>query len=161
MLDILQLLDEHNVVFRSLREGWDTRTPVGKFGLQLMGAAAELERGLIAERTKDGRARRRAEGKWIGGPIPYGYRRDSEGRFTSEETEAAVVRRIYDITDTERVGVRELQKRLVGTPAPGGHGSIWAISTLERMLASPIYAGRHPFLKDVPAIIDPAQFDRV
>jgi DNA invertase Pin-like site-specific DNA recombinase len=50
------------------REGMDGTTPHGRAMLQMAAVFAELERGMIRERTMAGIARARAEGKHIGRP---------------------------------------------------------------------------------------------
>lgn len=50
----------------------DTRSPSGRFMLTVMAGVAELERGMIEERTSEGRRKRRLQGKRIGS-IPFGY----------------------------------------------------------------------------------------
>lgn len=44
LLNIIQILEANNVKFNSISEGFDLTNPMGKFGMQLMGAVAELER---------------------------------------------------------------------------------------------------------------------
>lgn len=56
------------VAFVSLRESFDTTTPVGRLMLGLIGSIAEFERELITERVRDGMARARNEGKHVGRP---------------------------------------------------------------------------------------------
>jgi DNA invertase Pin-like site-specific DNA recombinase len=46
----------------------DTKSPAGKLLFTVLGAVAELELELIRERTKDGLARARAQGKKLGRP---------------------------------------------------------------------------------------------
>ena len=46
----------------------DTKSPAGKLLFTVLGAVAELELDLIRERTKDGLARAKAEGKRLGRP---------------------------------------------------------------------------------------------
>ena len=46
----------------------DTTTSTGKLQLAILAAVAEFERDLIVERTKEGMARAKAEGKRIGRP---------------------------------------------------------------------------------------------
>lgn len=50
----------------------DTRSPSGRFMLTVMAAVAEMERGMIQERTAEGRRKRRLQGKRIGS-VPFGY----------------------------------------------------------------------------------------
>ncbi|MGY1719291.1 recombinase family protein [Blastococcus sp. SYSU DS0552] len=48
--------------------GLDLTTPMGKFTANVLCAAAELERDMISQRTRDGLAAARAKGVRIGGP---------------------------------------------------------------------------------------------
>jgi DNA invertase Pin-like site-specific DNA recombinase len=67
----LELLDEFqriNVQFISLRENIDTGGPMGRALLVIIGAIAELERGLIVERVKAGMRRAKLDGRTIGRP---------------------------------------------------------------------------------------------
>jgi DNA invertase Pin-like site-specific DNA recombinase len=57
--DLISMLDDlkgRGVAFRSLTESIDTSTPTGRAMWQMIGILAELERSLISERTKAGRA---------------------------------------------------------------------------------------------------------
>ena len=56
------------IEFVSLTEGVDTSTPAGKMVFTVLGAVAELERSLIAERVKAGLRNARAKGKKLGRP---------------------------------------------------------------------------------------------
>jgi DNA invertase Pin-like site-specific DNA recombinase len=67
--DLIAMLDElkhRGVKFRSLTEAIDTDTPTGRAMWQMIGVLAELERSLIAERTKAGVAVARARGVKFG-----------------------------------------------------------------------------------------------
>lgn len=54
LLAVIEQLEDAGAHFRSLRDPIDTTTPQGMFSLQVLGAVAQLERALIAERTKAG-----------------------------------------------------------------------------------------------------------
>jgi DNA invertase Pin-like site-specific DNA recombinase len=54
--------------FVSLSEQVDTTTPTGKLVFTVLGAVAELERSLIAERVRAGIRNAQAKGKRIGRP---------------------------------------------------------------------------------------------
>ena len=56
------------IEFVSFSEQIDTSTPTGKMIFTVLGAVAELERGLIVERVKAGLRNARAKGKQIGRP---------------------------------------------------------------------------------------------
>jgi len=54
LLQVIEDIEERGVHFRSIRDPINTSTPQGMFSLQVLGAVAQLERALIAERTKAG-----------------------------------------------------------------------------------------------------------
>lgn len=67
--DLIALLDDlkaQDIAFRSLTEDIDTETPTGRAMWQMVGVLAELERSLIRERTKAGRAAAIARGVRMG-----------------------------------------------------------------------------------------------
>jgi DNA invertase Pin-like site-specific DNA recombinase len=69
---LLRALDTFNslaIAFVSLSEQIDTTTPTGKMIFTVLGAVAELERSLIAERVRAGLRNARAKGKRLGRPI--------------------------------------------------------------------------------------------
>ena len=71
LADLVSTLDDlgtRGVHFRSLTEGIDTSTALGRMFYQLAGAFAEYERTLISERTRAGLDAARAAGRRIGRP---------------------------------------------------------------------------------------------
>lgn len=56
------------IEFVSLLESLDTATPAGRMVFTVLGAVAELERSLIAERVRAGLRNARAKGKRLGRP---------------------------------------------------------------------------------------------
>jgi DNA invertase Pin-like site-specific DNA recombinase len=68
LLAVIEQLEAAGGHFRSLRDPIDTATPQGMFSLQVLGAVAQLERALIAERTKSGLNAARARGRVGGNP---------------------------------------------------------------------------------------------
>ena len=69
LIELVLKLDRRGVAVRSLTEPIDTTSAMGRFQLQLLGALAELERGLIQERTRAGLEAARARGR-TGGRTP-------------------------------------------------------------------------------------------
>ena len=67
---LLRALDfrAQGIEFVSLSEQVDTSTPTGKMIFTVLGAVAELERSLIAERVRAGLRNARAKGKRLGRP---------------------------------------------------------------------------------------------
>lgn len=69
LLSMTEALREWGVGLVSLRDAHiDTTTPSGRFVLQILGAVAELEKGLIQERVIAGVRRAQAAGKHCGRP---------------------------------------------------------------------------------------------
>src|SRR4051794_13731491 len=68
LLAVIEQLEGSGAHFRSLRDPIDTTTPQGMFSLQVLGAVAQLERALIAERTKAGLSAARTRGRVGGNP---------------------------------------------------------------------------------------------
>ena len=77
---LLRALDEFQALridFVSLTEALDTSTPSGRMTFTVLGAVAELERSLIAERVRAGLRNARARGVRLGRPkARWGYRCD-------------------------------------------------------------------------------------
>ncbi|NQV10010.1 MAG: recombinase family protein [Cyanobacteria bacterium] len=70
LLEITADLEERGVHLHVLEQGIDTSTPTGRLMLQLLGAIAEFERDLGAERLAESIRHRRATGGDLGGRRP-------------------------------------------------------------------------------------------
>ena len=68
LLRALETFRALGIEFVSLNEQVDTSTPMGKMVFTVLGAVAELERGLIVERVRAGLRNARAKGKRLGRP---------------------------------------------------------------------------------------------
>jgi DNA invertase Pin-like site-specific DNA recombinase len=71
LLRALETFNAFGIQFVSLSEQVDTGTPTGKMVFTVLGAVAELERNLIAERVRAGLRHARAKGKRLGRPRKY------------------------------------------------------------------------------------------
>ncbi|MBB95558.1 MAG: resolvase [Rhodobacteraceae bacterium] len=69
ILETLKQLQERGIAFVSLTDRIDTTGPMGKAMVHLLAVFAELERDLIAERTKAGIRRARERGEQGGRPV--------------------------------------------------------------------------------------------
>ena len=115
--------------------------------------SAEIEREKIRERSVRGKKTRIQSGKIHGfGADLFGYHRDKDaGTRTIVETEAAIVRRVFDAVAVEGMSVRALARTLnaEGIPAPSegrrtykdGRTCQWNTSSIYRMLREPAYKG--------------------
>lgn len=68
LVNSLAELEARGVAFVSLRDNLDLSSPAGRLMFQVIGAMAEFERALIAERVRAGMRNARAKGRSIGRP---------------------------------------------------------------------------------------------
>ncbi|WP_319801938.1 recombinase family protein [Azospirillum canadense] len=68
LLEVIDGLEQRGIAFKSLGDPIDTTSPQGRFALQVLGAAAELERALIRERPIAGLKAAVARGRTPGNP---------------------------------------------------------------------------------------------
>lgn len=68
LLHFVQSLEKQGIGFKSLQDSIDTTTPAGRVMLAMLGAFAQFERDLIAERTRAGVARAMSRGVKFGQP---------------------------------------------------------------------------------------------
>ena len=66
LLELVETLADKHVKFISKKESIDTTTPSGKFMLTVFAAVAELERGYILDRQREGIAIAKMQGKYRG-----------------------------------------------------------------------------------------------
>src|SRR5579884_3035979 len=155
LLDLMRLFERHGVKFISLRDNIDTSGPVGRFMLHILGAIAELERAITAERVAEDMKLRARRGKWNGGLSPYG-RRVEDGQLRIVPEEATVLHRMRKMlleartwrgvaVALNRAGLRtrgwepvEREGRIVRK----GHApDEWTPVSVKRVLLQPINAG--------------------
>src|SRR3974390_2120297 len=132
----------------------NAQTPEERLLLQFQGMIAEYERALIAERTRRGkRYRAKAGSVSVLSVAPYGYRyvkktEHSQGYFVVQESEAQLVRQIFELYTQQRWSLgaigRYLDEQHIGTR--WGKGP-WQQTTLLGMLRNPAYQGQAAYGK--------------
>ncbi|WP_245954734.1 recombinase family protein [Paenibacillus flagellatus] len=138
LLKIIQILEENNVKFNSISEGFDLTNPMGKFGMQLMGAVAELERNQIVENVKMGMTQRANEGLWNGGSM-LGYTSINK-ELVIVESEAELVRYIFALY-IEGYGFKAIANRLNHEGYKTKKGVAFSINSIRQIITNPSYAG--------------------
>jgi len=66
LIDLINQLNQKDIHFKSITDNVDTSTPSGRFFFHVMASLAQMERELIAERTKTGLASAKLLGR-VGG----------------------------------------------------------------------------------------------
>ncbi len=106
----------------SLTEQIDTRSAAGKMFFRLLAVLSEFERDVVAERTAAALAHIRAGGSKTGGPVPFGYRADEEGRLSEEPGEIKAIQLMKTLKNSGcslRAIARELTARGIRTRQGG------------------------------------------
>ncbi|MGL6105026.1 recombinase family protein [Romboutsia sp.] len=149
ILNIVDLLNRHNIAFRSLTESFETETATGKLQLNIMGAIGEFERETIAENVKMGLLARAKEGRWNGGVV-LGYdlvEISNEGKkrkntiLKINEVEANTVRRIFELY-SQGYGYKAVVNRINKEGHKTKRNSVFAVSTVKEILQNPVYIGK-------------------
>src|SRR2546422_3347999 len=116
---------------------------------QIRGAVAEFERAKITERYRRGKLSRACCGEIVSPDVPFGYvkipRRDGVPTHAEiQETEAVIVRRIFDTYVKEDMTVRQIAKQLTlnRIPTPTNAGQ-WSWSAVDRILHEEAYIGTY------------------
>ncbi|HVQ90144.1 MAG TPA: recombinase family protein [Mycobacteriales bacterium] len=134
---LLDELDTAGVVFRSATEPFDTSTPMGRLLLQMLAMFAQFERDTIIDRVVAGMERKAARGHWMGGRRPFGYRVDKPNhRLIIDKAEAAVVKLIFDLYVTKRLGTRAVAAVLNERGHRTTVGGAWSGHQVNRTLSN-------------------------
>src|SRR5215213_9410710 len=140
------------VIFAKEPERSDS--PEDKLLRQFQGMIAEYERAQIAERTRRGKLHRARGGSLaVMSGAPYGYRyvkrsEHMEGFWEIDETQAQVVREVFDRYANEGVSIGELARWLTDRGIATATGKTrWDRSSVWAMLRNPAYRGQAAFGK--------------
>ena len=95
ILNSLEFIQSYGVNLICIEEGIDSSQTSGKLLISVLSAVAEIERENILEQTMNGRREKARQGKWNGGPAPYGYSLKDD-TLVIDKDEAEIVRTIFD-----------------------------------------------------------------
>ena len=153
-----EFLDQHKVKLFSLKENFDTSTPMGELMLVQAISFAQFERQSIVSRIKEGAKARAERGLSNGGQRPLGYDPDPIKRchLVVNETEAPLVQHIFD-KSLELGTLTKLYDYLLGsgyqtkeyTTKEGRTrgGKRWSITSLHALLTNFAYIGKREINK--------------
>lgn len=145
-----ELLNEHNIEFVSVKEQFDTSTPIGRAMLNIAMVFAQLERETIAERIKDNMLSLARTGRWLGGKTPTGYiskQIEYSGDVNAKkmyilepvQEEIELIKLIFD-KFIEIKSLRGVESYLTIHDILSPSGSRYTAATLKDILVNPVYA---------------------
>jgi site-specific DNA recombinase len=122
-LNAVAELEKFGVRVRSMTEEFDSLTPTGRLMMTLLSGFAAHEREVFRERSTAGVNRLAEAGVWLGGVVPFGYRKVGErrsGQLVISESpipgtamsEADVVREIFRMSAVEKKSCRRIAEHL-------------------------------------------------
>lgn len=154
VLDFCSLKDElaeYNVDFISIREDFDTSTPMGSAMLLISSVFAQLERDTIAERIRDNMMELAKTGRWLGGHTPYGFQSDEVERISFDgkkrklfklkpiEIEKQVYHLICD-KFMELKSLTKLETYMIQNDIKTRNNIYFSRTALRSILTNPVYA---------------------
>ena len=118
----LDELQAYGVDFVSIREQFDTTSPMGRAMIYIASVFAQLERETIAERVRDNMIELAKNGQWLGGTPPLGYDRRRESFFSAATLHKVLKNPLYVKSSDAVLKYRENDGiNVFGTP-DGIHG---------------------------------------
>ena len=151
--DFTGLTDELNklgVSFVSIREQFDTSTPMGRAMMFIISVFSQLERETIAERIRDNMHELAKTGRWLGGNTPLGFKSEAVSKVTVDgkarksfklvpvAEEADIPQMIFDLyteTDSLTAVEAELLRRRIKTK----QGKDFTRFAIKAILQNPVY----------------------
>ena len=112
----------------------------GELRLTIMASLAQDESRRISERVKFGFKRAIEKGRVLGNNSIWGYEKD-HCKLKLNEEEAQIVKRIYEIYATGKIGIRKIGKELAEEGIYTRDGEEFAYSTIKNILTNPKYKG--------------------
>lgn len=146
----LEVLQSNNCSFVSIKEQFDTSSPMGRAMIYIASVFAQLERETIAERVKDNMIEIAKNGKWTGGKIPVGFNSEKieyvdENGFTRvapnlviNNKEMELVKFLYE-KYLELGSLHKLEVYIHENNIRSRNDILYEKSSLKTILQNPIY----------------------
>lgn len=144
--EIWRIFEQEKVNLLSATQNFDTSTPMGKAMLFIVMVFAEMERETIAERVKDNYYSRVKDGRWPGGPAPYGLSngrlKDKFGRNVPtlvENQDIIIMREIFERYAFTEISLGKLAEDLNKRGIPCMRSKTWGSVSLAKLMRNPVY----------------------
>lgn len=151
--DFANLINELAAVevgFISIKEQFDTNTPMGRAMMYIASVFSQLERETIAERIRDNLHELAKTGRWLGGNTPTGYKSVGEETFNIDgkkkkafhlslvEDEAQLVKLIFNLY-LENNSLTETESYLLSRNYKTKMGRDFTRFSIKSILTNPVY----------------------
>jgi site-specific DNA recombinase len=174
ILNAVHDLKKLGVRVRSMTEDFDASSAAGELMLTMLSGFAAHEHSVIRERSLAGVNRVAATGAWLGGIVPFGYRKvgsKATGRLVLADesipgvdlSEADVVRMIYRLAAVERKSCQFIAVRLNELQIPCAYqrdnrlitrgkrkqrtSGLWRAARIRNLIVNTTYKGLHEYGK--------------
>lgn len=147
----LEILEKNNCSFISIKEQFDTTTPMGRAMMYIASVFAQLERETIAERIRDNMIQLAKTGRWLGGTTPTGFAstevisEDDHGKSRKSfmlvpiQEEMNIVKLIFE-KYLEFKSLTQVETYLLQHHITTKNGTNFTRFTIRTMLSNPVYA---------------------
>lgn len=148
--EMFGVLQEHNVAFISVKESFDTSTPIGRTVMFILAAFAQLERENTSERVADNMQALGHSGYWTGGTLPLGMtseRRTAHGREHSylvvDPSTVWKVRLLGELMLNGRT-ITAIERYCRDYDIKSSHNCFLGSSQIYNVLSNPVYCQNSP-----------------
>lgn len=148
--NLIEELARLEIAFISIREQFDTGTPMGRAMMYIASVFSQLERETIAERIRDNMHELAKTGRWLGGMTPTGYTSESVKRVTVDgkthkacklrllPEEAELVALVFDLF-TETQSLTKTEAELLRQRRTTKNGKEFTRFSIKNILQNPVY----------------------
>lgn len=147
---LIEELSRLDIAFISIREQFDTGTPMGRAMMYIASVFSQLERETIAERIRDNMHELAKTGRWLGGTTPTGYASESVQKVTIDgkakkacklkliPEEAEIVRLIYSLY-IEHDSLTSVEAELIKRGLKTKNNKLFTRFSIKSILQNPVY----------------------
>ena len=147
---LIEELSRLEIAFVSIREQFDTGTPMGRAMMYIASVFSQLERETIAERIRDNMHELAKTGRWLGGTTPTGYSSEAVQKITIDgkskkacklkliPEEAEIIRLIYDLY-MEHDSLTAVEAELIKRGLKTKNGKLFTRFSIKAILQNPVY----------------------
>ncbi len=147
---LIEDLQKYNISFVSIREQFDTSTPMGRAMMFIASVFAQLERETIAERVRDNMLELAKSGRWLGGTAPLGFNSENISYIDDELKERKMSKLIPNKEELEIIqliyrkylelgSITQVVAFMYTTNFTGKRNKEFSASSISKILRNPIY----------------------